>query len=439
MSAQPPRFPFEEYLDRYRLKAEPDAVSPSFPRWLLRRDRTLSAALTNPIFLAFEEHRRRPRTLGRNTSRLMGGALMFFVGFVFIVLFVATFLTLGCCALPLLVILAIVWNWVQKFAAGVTTSEVTLPDYLKGVFVPSINTQAFRDLWQLPAPGALVVEALILDERRSSWLAAAAPSFLLFFVGLFIWGVVLASDLGSFVASDLLAIAAALFFTVAFALMIYWELAVSALNAARDTLETSAKGNTAAHAVRRETLNVLKLILGLVLLSFLMMGMSLLIVLLGNMQMALSIVIEDKFGQAGSAGSWLAEQLELHLLRVFVALFFLIGGFLLLLIWVPIRRTGYRQRAEILYLAAGDLMDAIRIRVEGDAEVPALAHAYAAWAAGAGGRPPLRTNNPQPPLPAWQPPPGPIPPPSPPVFPKPPASTAAPPEVAPPPESKPPE
>jgi hypothetical protein len=203
-------------------------LSPSFPDWLLKRDPTLAGALTNPLFLAFEERRLRQ---GSGVSRLLRNPFAalqphYRAIACFFAISVASLFGCG----PLIVVLAaIVLGWV--YFGGLLPrhrEEMVIPNTLSEVVSGRVYLPILRDIWACPATSMEFFEALVLEARRASagWAILKSGLFTALTIAAFVVGLpdVRSSEIDwSDSARDTFALLSILLLAPAIAQAFYWN------------------------------------------------------------------------------------------------------------------------------------------------------------------------------------------------------------------------
>lgn len=164
-------------LEAYRLPIDPATRSSSFPAWLIRWDPTLEGALTNPLFVAFEERRNRQGShhsaLMRQTKLSRSFRLMRTV------IVLGALGVLATVSLPLAMLGAAVGFLVRLAVDQKSDRLPVLPSTLTELVASPPEPGMLRDVWLTPFPAKIPFEALVLEARVGTWLWVLVSTVLL--------------------------------------------------------------------------------------------------------------------------------------------------------------------------------------------------------------------------------------------------------------------
>jgi hypothetical protein len=154
-------------------------LSPSFPDWLLKRDPTLAGALTNPLFLAFEERRKQRWSskwgaFAASPSRVIAAAVPLICGIVAFEMFGVSLELIWATSIGGVLVAGIVGKGFLM-----RRSEMNLvPSYLRDAIWPNPFLPVLRGLWVTPNAPETYAEAILLESRLENHVAAGIVPFL---------------------------------------------------------------------------------------------------------------------------------------------------------------------------------------------------------------------------------------------------------------------
>jgi len=217
--------------------------SASFPRWLVERDATLSGALTNPVFLAFELRRQqRGRALSGFRADPMGTVLPMLPYLMLPAAFVA--LVMGwpgsCCGL---LFLGFIMWFASLYLRGQKREVSWVPPEFQDVIGDVVYVPILRELWLTPCRAEEYAEAVVLEGRQGNHILAAVVLALPWLCAIGIYIPLMISVHERLSLGDGLLIAAFTMLVVWLVKPLYWMLSVNAVNDATARLKVAGGSN----------------------------------------------------------------------------------------------------------------------------------------------------------------------------------------------------